>query len=319
MAIVANTYETFQGVGQREDLSDIIYNIAPMDTPAMNGIGVGSADATFYEWQTDSLAAAAVNAKLEGDDVTFAAATPTQRIGNRTQISRKEVIVSGTHDVVGKAGRGSELAYQIEKRGKEIKRDIELGITQNSSVRAGVSDTTARSSGGMETWISTNVSLGASGVVTAKTAGQPDNAAQPTDGTQRAFLEEDLKTVVQAAWTQGGNPSLLMVGPFNKRVVSEFTGNATRTVDAQARKLQAAIDIYEHDFGALTVVPNRFSRDRTALVLDPEYWALHWLRPIFMSSLAKTGDAEKRMLIGEWTLCAKQEAASGKVADLLTS
>jgi hypothetical protein len=133
------------------------------------------------------------------------------------------------------------------------------------------------------------------------------------------FEESFLKSVSQAAWTQGGNPTVLMVGPFNKRKVSGFTGNSTRTIDAQAKKLQAAIDLYEDDFGELVVTANRFSRDRTAMVIDPEYWSIKWLRPIFMTPLSKTGDAEKRMLIGEWTLCAKQEASSGKIADLTTS
>lgn len=327
MAIVAGTYVTQNTtatnsvVGQREDLSDIIHNIAPTDTPFWQMIAQESAEAIYHEWQTDTLAAAAANAQVEGDEATFANPTPTVRLGNRTQISRKTVVVSATTDAVNKAGRGEELPYQIEKLGKELKRDIELGLTQNSPITTGNS-TTARTSGGFETWILTNTSLatvGTAGVVTANTGGQPDNTAQPTDGTQRAFTEDLLETVVQAAWTQGGQPMYLMTGPFNKRVVSGFTGNATRTIDAGGKRLQSAIDVYAHDFGELTVIPNRFSRDRTALVIDPEYWAIAWLRPIGLEDLAKTGDAEKRMLVGEWTLVAKQEKASGKVADLTTS
>jgi hypothetical protein len=319
MAIVANTFETFQTVGIREDLSDIISNIAPTDTPFWTAIKSGKAENTFPEWQTDTLAAAATNAQLEADEATFTAVVPTQRLGNRTQISRKTVIVSGTNQAVVSAGREDELSYQIAKLMKEIKRDIELAMTGAQAVTAGVSNTTARRSGGAETWISTNVSLGAGGAVTAKTAGQPNNAAVPTDGTQRVFDEEDLKSVTAAAWTAGGAPTLLMVGPFNKRMVSGFTGNATRMIDAAGKRLQTAIDVYAHDFGELTVVPNRFQRDRTALVIDPDYWEMAWLRPIAMTPLAKTGDADKQMLIGEWTLKALQEASSGKVADLTTA
>jgi hypothetical protein len=102
-------------------------------------------------------------------------------------------------------------------------------------------------------------------------------------------------------------------------MVSGFTGNATRMIDAAGKRLQTAIDVYAHDFGELTVVPNRFQRDRTALVIDPDYWEMAWLRPIAMTPLAKTGDADKQMLIGEWTLKALQEASSGKVADLTTA
>lgn len=322
MAIVSGTYETFQVVGTREDLSDIIANIAPTETPAQTMFKSGKADNTQPEWQTDSLAAAANNAQLEGDEATFAASVPTQRLLNRTQISRKTVIVSGSNRETNKAGRGDELEYQVMKRIKELKRDIEVGIMSKNPVTAGVSDATARSSGGIELWITTNVSLatvGTPGASVAKTAGQPNNAAALTDGTQRAFDEEDLKTVAAACWTSGGQPTVAMVGAFNKRVISGFTGNATRTIDAGGKRLQNAIDVYAHDFGELTVVPNRFCRDRTCVVIDPEYWEVLWLRPVGMEQLAKTGDADKRMLIGEWTLKASQEAASGKVADLTTS
>lgn len=322
---ITNTYETVSTKGIREDLSDIIANIAPTDTPFWTSIKSGRAEATFSEWQTDTLASAAANKQLEGDESTFSAVVPTQRLGNRTQISRKTVIVSGTNRAVNAAGRGDELAYQIAKLGKELKRDIEFELTGKNAVvveSGGPPTTTARQSGGLELWITTNVSLatvGTPGASVAKTAGQPNNAANLTDGTQRAFDEEDLKTVTAAAWTAGGSPSILMVGPFNKRAVSAFTGNSTRTIDASVKRLQNAIDVYAHDFGELTVVPNRFSRDRTAVVYDPEYWELRWLRPIFMEDLAKTGDADKRHIIGEWTLAALQEASSGKVADLTTS
>lgn len=318
MAIVSGTAITYTTVGIREDLSDIIANISPMDRPFQTAIGSGKADNTFPEWQTDALAAAAANAQVEGDEAAFTTPTATQRLGNRTQISRKTVVVSGTDDVVNKAGRDTELGYQIAKYGKELLRDIEFELTQKNGIVTGTSST-ARQAAALELWITTNVSGGASYASVAKTAGQPNAGATQTDGTQRVFDEEDLKTVNQACWTQGGQPTVLMVGPFNKRVVSGFTGNATRTIDAGGKRLQSAIDVYAHDFGELTVTPNRFSRDRTAVVIDPGYWSVLWLRPIFMKELSATGDAEKRLLIGEWTLQASQEASSGKVADLTTS
>ena len=325
MTQLTNTYETVSVKGSREDLSDIIANISPTDTPFWTSIRSGKADATLSEWQTDALAAAAANRQLEGDETTFTAAVATQRLGNRTQISRKDVNVSGTNRATNKAGRGDELAYQIAKKGKELKRDIEFELCGKNAViveSGGPPTTTARQSGGLELWITTNVALatvGTPGASVAKTNGQPNNAATLTDGTQRVFDEEDLKTVTANAWTAGGQPTILLVGPFNKRAVSAFTGNATRTIDASGRRLTNAIDVYAHDFGELTVTPSRFNRDRTAVVFDPDYWELRWLRPIFMEELAKTGDADKRHIIGEWTLAALQEASSGKISDLTTS
>lgn len=320
MAIIANTYETFQAAPAiREDLSDIMANIAPTDTPFYSGIRTGTAEATFSEFETDTLAAAASNAQLEGDEATFTAALVPQRLGNRTQISRKTVLLSGSNQAVNSVANAATLSYQVAKMLEELKRDIEVGLTQNAAVRAGVSNTTARLSGGFETWVSTNVSLGATGAVTAKTSGQPNNAAVPTDGTQRVFDEEDLKTVCGACFNQGGQPTQLMVGVFNKRAVSGFTGNATRMINAVDKRLSTSIDVYASDFQELTVVPNRFSRDRTAMLVDPRYWELAWLRRPSQVPLAKTGDADKVMVVCEWTLLSRQEAASGKVADLTTS
>lgn len=324
MAIVSGTGITFTTTGARESLSDMIANISPMETPFRTAIKKGSAEAVFEEWQADELAAAAANAQIEGDDSSFTTPATTQRLGNRTQISSKTVIISRTADRVKKAGRGEELGYQVAKRGQELLRDIEFEMTQKNAIVTGNS-TTARKSGGAELWITTNVSGGASYASVAKSAsigtvaGQPTASATQTDGTQRAFDEEDLKTVNQSCWTAGGHPTMLMVGPFNKRSVSGFTGNATRTINAADKRLQNAVDVYAHDFGELNVVPNRFSRDRTALVIDPEYWEFRWLDAIQLEPLAKTGDANKRLLVCEWTLCALNEGASGKVADLTTS
>jgi hypothetical protein len=324
MAIVSGTGITYTTTGAREDLSDIITNISPLETPFRTAIKSGDADATFVEWQADALAAAAANAKIEGDESTFTTPTTTQRLGNRTQISSKTVIVSRTADRVRKAGRGDELGYQVLKLGQELLRDIEFECTGKNGIVTGNS-TTARQAAAYELWVTTNVSGGASYASVAKSAaigdvaGQPTAGATQTDGTQRAFDEEDLKSVVQQCWTKGGAPTLLITGPFNKRAASAFTGNATRTIDASGKRLQSAIDVYAHDFGELTIVADRFSRDRTALVVDPDYWEFAWLDPIQLEPLAKTGDANKRLLVCEWTLKALNEASSGKVADLTTS
>lgn len=297
----------------REDLSDMIYNISPTETPFVSSIGKGAkATATLHEWQTDSLSNAGSNAQIEGDDMNSMTATPTVRLQNYLQISTKGVISSGTMEAVLKAGRKSELAYQIAKRGKELKRDQEFTLTQNQAGFAG-SASTARKLRALENWLGTN-SIGGSGFVTATGI-----TATVTDGTQRAFTESLLKTVLKNCFTSGGDPTRLMVGPFNKQTVSSFTGGATRFDKAEDKKLFASVDVYASDYGELKVIPNRFQRDRTAFVLDLEYWAMSVLRPLTIEDIAKTGDSEKKFMVTEYTLESRNEAASGAIADLTTS
>ena len=315
MAQVTGTYSTYDAKGEREDLADIIYNISPTDTPFMSGIGKSKATAVFHEWQTDALAAAASdNYQIEGDEIAFSAPSATTRIGNRTQISRKSVIVSGTLDSVSKAGRNNELAYQISKASKELKRDMETSLTANQAPVTG-EDSTARRLAGIESWIKTNSDKGGGSGADPTTSGT--NAR--TDGTQRAFTESQLKSVIKKCWDQGGDPSMIMLGSFNKQVLSGFTGGSTRFDPAENKRLVAAVDVYESDFGAMTVVPNRFSRSRSAYVLQPDMWGVAFLRDFQLMDLAKTGDATKQALLAEYTLVSKNEAASGGIFDLTTS
>ncbi|BAQ89316.1 phage major head protein [uncultured Mediterranean phage uvMED] len=315
MAQVTNTYSTYDAVGEREDLSDIIYSISPTDTPFMSGIAKENATAVFHEWQTDALAAAASdNYQIEGDEISFAAPSATTRLGNRTQISRKSVIVSGTLDSVSKAGRNNELAYQISKASKELKRDMETSLTANQAPVTG-DDSTARRLAGLESWIKTNTSKGGGSGADPSTSGT--NAR--TDGTQRAFTEAQLKDVIKKCWDEGGDPSMIMLGSFNKQVLSGFTGGSTRFDPAENKRLVAAVDVYESDFGAMTVVPNRFSRSRSAYVIQPDMWGVAFLRDFQLMDLAKTGDATKQALLAEYTLVSKNEKASGGIFDLTTS
>jgi hypothetical protein len=315
MAQVTGTYSTYDAKGEREDLADIIYSISPTDTPFMSGIGKSKATAVFHEWQTDALAAAASdNYQIEGDEISFSAPSATTRIGNRTQISRKSVIVSGTLDSVSKAGRNNELAYQISKASKELKRDMETSLTANQAPVTG-DDSTARRLAGIESWIKTNSDKGGGSGADPGTSGT--NAR--TDGTQRAFTESQLKSVIKKCWDEGGDPSMIMLGSFNKQVLSGFTGGSTRFDPAENKRLVAAVDVYESDFGAMTVVPNRFSRSRSAYVIQPDMWGVAFLRDFQLMDLAKTGDATKQALLAEYTLVSKNEKASGGVFDLTTS
>ena len=315
MAQVTGTYSTYDAKGEREDLADIIYSISPTDTPFMSGIGKSKATAVFHEWQTDSLAAAASdNHQIEGDEISFSAPSATTRIGNRTQISRKSVIVSGTLDSVSKAGRNNELAYQISKASKELKRDMETSLTANQAPAAG-DDSNARKLAGLESWIKTNSDKGGGSGADPGTSGT--NAR--TDGTQRAFTESQLKSVIKKCWDEGGDPSMIMLGSFNKQVLSGFTGGSTRFDPAENKRLVAAVDVYESDFGAMTVVPNRFSRSRSAYVIQPDMFGVAFLRDFQLMDLAKTGDATKQALLAEYTLVSKNEKASGGIFDLTTS
>jgi len=314
MAQPTNTFDTYDSVGEREDLSDVIYSISPTDTPFLSSAAKTQATAVLHEWQTDSLAAASTsNAVIEGDEATLDASTATTRLSNSTQIMDKTVVITGTQESVDKAGRASELAYQIAKRAKELKRDMEATITGNIA-EVGGNSTTARKMGTLGSWVTTNDDLASDG---ASGAGA-GNAAH-TDGTQRAFTESQLKSVIKSVWNAGGDPSMVMVGPFNKQKLSGFTGNSTRFDAGADATLYTSVDVYASDFGQLQVVPNRFSRDRDAYVLDMEYWGIAFLRDFSMHELAKTGDSEKRQLLVEATLESRNEAASGLVADLTTS
>jgi len=314
MAQPTNTFDTYDSVGEREDLSDVIYSISPTDTPFLSSAAKTKATAVLHEWQTDSLAAAVTNnAVIEGDEATLDASTATTRLSNSTQIMDKTVVITGTQESVDKAGRASELAYQIAKKAKELKRDMEATITGNIAEVTGGSST-ARKMGTLGSWVTTNDDLASDG---ASGAGA-GNAAH-TDGTQRAFTEAQLKSVIKSVWNAGGDPSMVMVGPFNKQKLSGFTGNSTRFDAGADATLYTSVDVYASDFGQLQVVPNRFSRDRDAYVLDMEYWGIAFLRDFSMHELAKTGDSEKRQLLVEATLESRNEAASGLVADLTTS
>ena len=317
MAIVTNTFQTFTAIGNREDLSDIIYNISPTETPFISSIGKEKATGVLHEWQNDSLRAAAANAQVEGDEIAFTAVVPTTRVNNRTQISRTSVIVSGTQDTVNSAGRNNELAYQISKSSKELKRDMEVVLTANQSAAVGGA-AAARTSSGLPSWIQANTSVGTNGANGA-VGGVDTPGVLRTDGTQRAFTEAQLKDVVKQCWDSGGDPSMIMLGSFNKQKLSGFTGGSTKMSQATDKTLVAAIDIYESDFGSMTVVPNRFSRSRDCFVIQPDMWAVAYLRDFQMLDLAVTGDAQKKAMLAEYTLVSKNEAASGAVFDLTTA
>ena len=312
------TYQTYTAIGMREDLSDVIYNISPTDTPFFSSVGKTKATAVLHEWQTDSLAAATLdNYAVEGDTASDATMSPTSRVGNRCQIAQKTVKISGTLQAVDKAGRKSEKAYNLAKASSEIKRDMETSVLSNQ-VAANGNSTTARKLGGLQAWLNSNYDGGTSGV-----AGASGTTAR-TDGTNRTFTEDILKTVVKEVYASGGNPKVLMVNPAHKQLVSGFAGIAAQRFMAPSNApttIIGAADVYLSDFGTVSVVPNRFmtstnSCDETAFVLDPDMAAVAYLRPFQTNELAVTGDNESTQLLCEYTLEVRNQAAHGIIADL---
>ncbi len=332
MTIVTNTMTRYFPNNVREDLSNIITNIAPTDTPFMSNAGKAApANNTFFEWQTDTLAAAVTtNARLDGDDYisTATARVATVRIGNYTQISDKIAMVSGTVEAVDKAGHGSLLAYELTKISAEIKRDMEATLTSDQVAVAGGTGT-ARKTAGLGGWIITNASVGAgagavpqmsSGAATTNLSGYPLTIA--VAGTARAFTEDLHKARLQAVWTEGGDCSTVMVGPVNKMRASGFAGIATRFRDTSPGKqaqIIGAADVYVGDFGTVVFVPNRFQPESTAYYIDWDLVGVSYLRPFQTHVLAKTGDAEKRLLNVEYGLRVNQQKGLAALRDLTTS
>ena len=326
MSQTSNTFDTYNAKGIRESLSNVIYNISPEETPFMSNIGRENVKNTYFEWQTDSLASASTtNAQVEGDDIAaYDSTAATVRLGNYTQISNKTLLISGTLESVDKAGRRSELAYQLAKRSAELKRDMEsimLTNQANAQGSAGVSSA-LRKTGALLAYLKTNTDKGTGGADPSYTTTPNATRTDATAANQRTFTETILKSVIQKVWTEGGTPKVLMVGPVNKQRVSSFAGIAEIrrevTGNRQATIIGAA-DVYVSDFGSVSVVPNRFQRERDAFVLDPEYASVCYLRPFQTVELAKTGDAEKRMILVEWGLKVHTEKAHGLAADLTTT
>ncbi|HEY8027702.1 MAG TPA: DUF5309 domain-containing protein [Burkholderiaceae bacterium] len=307
MTAPTNTYLSTAAIGNREDLTDVIYRITPTATPFMSLCAKSKASNTLHEWQTQDLASAATNQANEGDNATAAVVTPTVRLNNRTQISTKTVIVSGTQQAMNPAGRKNELAYQLSLKSLELKRDMEFALTQQN-----VLATSPRATRGLVGWVGDNVDAGAGYVAPNYTS----NVAQ-TDGAQAAFTEARMKNVLQQIFTAGGEPDTILLPPKAKQTFSTFTGNATRLDKSEDAKLYASVDVYVSDFGTLKAVPSRFQRTRDVFILQSDKWAVAYLRPFTTIELATTGDAQQREIVVEYALEARAPKASGAVVDIL--
>ena len=316
MAQPTNTFDSYDAVGIREDLSDIITNISPEETPFMTKSGKTRASNTLHEWQTDSLRASAANAHIEGDATTAEARSATTRLGNYTQIFKNAVVVPDTDEGLNKAGRAREIAYHVLKIGKEQKLDIEKALFDNNARVAGNS-TTARELAGAPSWMTSNITN--TGTGGADPTGDGTDAR--TDGTQTAFAQADFDSCMQSIWENGGNPDTVYLSAFQMNVALGFTGNNNQRSNVQAgdERVIKSLAVYVTPWGTVEFVPSRENRSRDVFIMQDDMWEVATLRPTKNVELAKNGDNTTRQVLTELTLVCKNEAASGMVVDCSTS
>ncbi|MEY4756843.1 MAG: hypothetical protein RJA34_1741 [Pseudomonadota bacterium] len=319
MAQPTNLYDKYDLNGAREDLIEKIYNTSPTETPVTSAFGRTKASNTFHEWQRDSLASANKdNALIDGDDFSADSLTATERVGNYCQIFAKKPAVSRRANVVKKAGRAAEMAYQKAKAMLEIKRDIEAAVLSNNPAVAGNSSTASKL-GGLGVHLYTNISSGVGGSTASHTSGAPTTA--PTNGTNRTFTETILKTVIQSVYTSSGTcPPMAVMSASHKSTFSGFSGIAVNRFQV-GKKEQARIiggaDVYMSDFGELEIVPHYIlSGAEDVFLINPEYGELAFLDGFRTEEMGKTGDSEKMLITADVTLAVRAEKAMGKIADL---
>jgi hypothetical protein len=326
MAIVTGstiTYGVGSAGGNREDLEDVIWELDPFESYCLTNLDRTDANATYHEWELDTLVAAAANRQIEGDSESYTSITSPTRAGNYCQIASKQFLVSGTQEVVAKAGRKSEVMRQLKKQMRELKNDMELAIVGNQASSAGGS-ATARSCGGMESWIASTDNSG-NGVRATTTASASTAAfgsgvvTAPTDGTTTgALTETKFKEALQLAWADGGSDQVILCGATQKAAISAFSGITTKTTQIPNNKVRAVIqssaDFYVSEFGVHQLVLHRHVRASVVLAIDPDYWAVAFLRAPFSEEMAKTSDGHKRAMRAEFTLVSRNANASAKVA-----
>jgi hypothetical protein len=309
------THSTYDHVGRREDLSDIIYDVSPTETPYLSAIPKGKASSTKHEWLTRALAApSGSNAVIEGDDATTDAANTNVRLFNYTQIADKVARVSGTQEAVNNAGMRSTMAREMADKMKELKRDVEMSLLQNVAYVAG-NDSLARQCAGLQTYIKTNVSKAANG-----TLATGDGSDAYTDGTPRALLESYVEDCLAIGWSNGAKPTLGIVNAFQKRKFAGFSGSSTKMSDGDKRKVVNNVEVYIDPLGTeIRLVPCRHAPTDVAYFVDPEFVEFTTLRDFQTKELAKTGDSERKQILVEFTQEVRNEKAHCGVYDLTAS
>jgi len=287
------------------------------DTPFYSKCKKVKASNTYHEWQTDALRSSAANAHVEGDEITANARTATTRQGNYTQIFVDAVSVPDTDSGLKKAGRASEIAYQMLKTAKEQKLDIEKALFDNNARVAGNS-TTARELAGAPTWLITNTVFGDN--EGADATGDGTDARTDETTTLTAFNQTDFDTVMQSIWEQGGKPNTVYLSAFQMNKALAFTGmnNQRSTIGASVGGTNAvikAVDVYVTPWGTVDFMPSRENRSRDVFIMQDDMWSVAVLRPTKNMELAKTSDSTRRAIVTELTLVCNNEKASGGVFD----
>ena len=318
MAQPSNTFDSYDSVGIREDLSNVIHNISPEETPFYSKSGKTSAKNTLVEWQTDNLRASAANAHIEGDATAAEARSATTRLGNYTQIFKNAVVVPDTDEGLDKAGRAKEIAYQTLKIAKEQKLDIEKALFDNNARAAGNS-TTARELAGAPAWITTNTDFGAN--EGADPTGDGTDARTDETTALTAFSQDKFDGVMQSIWEEGGKPDTVYLSAFQMNKALGFTGNNSQrsTVQAGDERVIKSLAVYVTPWGTVEFMPSRENRSRDVFIMQDNMWEIATLRPTKNVALAKTGDNTTRQVVTELTLCAKNEAGNGGIFDNTTS
>ncbi len=316
MAQPSNTFDSYDAVGIREDLSDVIYNISPESTPFYSKCRKSTAKNTFVEWQTDTLRASGVNAHIEGDATTAAARTATSRLGSYTQIFKDAVVIPDTDQGLSKAGRAREIAYQTLKIAKEQKLDIEKALFANQA-RVSGSSTLARKLAGVPAWLITNVNFVTGGSPSGANPTGDGTDARTDDGTPTAFSQAKFDDVMQSIWEEGGKPDTVYLSAFQMNVALGFTGNNNQrsTVQAGDSKVIKSLDVYVTPWGTVEFMPSRENRSADVYIMQDDMWEVSVLRPTKNVELAKNGDNTTRQIVTELTLLCRNEKASGAVYD----
>jgi len=314
MPKVTNAFTTYQAKGNREDLADAIFNIDPVDTVFISMSQTRSLKNVMFDWQTEKLPTVDPNNNdVEGFQLTRAASTPTVRVHNIAQISHRDATVSGTQDSVDAAGKSGEMSHQMALKGKALKRDMEAVLLSGQAYNVGVDDTVSRKTRGLEHWITTNAFYGATGA-------NPTNETTPiTPGTPRQFSEMMLADAIQQTYDGGGEPDILLMGSYNKRVFSTFIGRRNSRVTIDQGDIDAAADFYLSDFGEVKAYPSRYISKATVIGWDKEYSKVAYLRKMEKIDIGTIGDATTKMILSEYGLEMSNEAAHFKIADLTYS
>lgn len=320
MAQPTNTFDSYDAVGIREDLADVIYDVSPEETPFMTKTPKTSASNTYHEWQTDALRSSATNAHIEGDDTAAEARSATTRLGNYTQIFKNAVVIPGTDSGLDKAGRRTEMAYQITKIMKEQKLDIEKALFANNARVAGNS-TTARELAGAPAWLVSNVNFVTGGTPSGANPTGDGTDARTDDGTPTAFSQTKFDNVMQQIWESGGKPDTVYLSAFQMNVALGFVGNNNQrsTIESSQEKVIKHMAVYVTPWGTVEFVPSRENRSSDVFIMQDDMWSIAQLRTMRNQQLAKTGDNEKRQVLCELTLACRNEAASGAIYDNTTS